>query len=114
MRTVYHCNYYGTDFTVSFSYCRIIVMTRTTGRTKEMEGQTTLCVGGIKRNVMDIHVISVKYRCNNRIIPPYIVSMVSQGLLTEIEGYKHCARILVQVTIYHWLRIGRDGHLDQS
>ena len=29
-------------------------------------------------------------------------------------GLYYCARILVQVTMYHRLRIGRDSHLDQS
>ena len=31
-----------------------------------------------------------------------------------LYNYTPVARILVQVTIYHRLRIGRDGHLEQS
>ena len=38
--------------------------------------------------------------------------MASSGLLLSVSGNR--ARILVQVTIYRRLRIGRDGHLDQS
>ena len=35
-------------------------------------------------------------------------------LRCELRGVKSWARILVQVTIYRRLLIGRDGHLDQS
>ena len=49
---------------------------------------------------------------------PAVEGLRLQGIVVSAHGI-YCilfswARILVQVTIYRRLRIGRDGHLDQS
>ena len=44
----------------------------------------------------------------------HIVSLGRCGLQTCAVSSKHWTYILVQVTIYRRLRIGRDGHLDKS
>ena len=48
--------------------------------------------------------------------PSAIKDMLLAWVKQQVDGYpvSQLARILVQVTIYRRLLIGRDGHLDQS
>ena len=65
----------------------------------------------INPNVIIYHLGQLCSSCPHRkmVVLPYWLWRLCLSCLAEDQG-----RILVQVTIYRRLQIGRDGHLDQS